>query len=237
MNVDAGLEMMRDAGLQLQAAFPVSELPAWVIDPLEAAGHAPAEFRSLVMFGHGGTRLGESIVGRTEAAADPFDDTSRRLASEFVHRYLEGSDHEVVYPGPALLPLGRMAELADWGRPSPLGLTINSEFGLWLAHRAVLLVNADINIARRRAPHPCDSCDDKPCIAACPAGAVHVDAGFDVTACTQHRVEPDSSCAYQCLARNACPIGSEHRYGPDQMTHHYAASLKSIRIYFESEAS
>lgn len=237
MNVAAGLEMMRAAGLQLQAAFPVAELPAAVIEPLDAAGHRPAQYHSLVIFAHGGTRLWEYLRSKKDELADPFDDTSRRLGRQFVSEYVDSADYDIVYPGPALLPLGRLAELAGWGRPSPLGLTINPDFGLWMAHRVALLVDAPIEIATHPAPHPCDDCVDKPCVAACPVGAVDPVTGFEVASCIEHRTGLDSSCAHQCLARNACPVGAEHRYGPHQMTHHYGASLKTIRNYLESEAS
>ncbi len=197
-----------------------------------------ADYESFVMLGQGGSRLWDYIVAEDRYGRDPFDQASERLAGEFVTGYLDGAAWEMVYPGAALLPLSRLAEHVGWGRTSPLGLTINNEFGLWLAHRVVFLVDADIPIAPPDAfAHPCDSCVDKPCISSCPVGAVDALTGFDIGSCASHRIEPASGCAYQCLARNACPVATEHRYGPAQMAHHYASGLESIRAYYESEAS
>ena len=35
----------------------------------------------------------------------------------------------------------------------------------------------------------------------------------------------------RCVAREACPMGVEHRYDAEQMAHHYGASLATIRRY------
>ena len=226
---------MRDAGLVMQATFSVAELPAWVVDPLAAAGVVVGDFQNLVLLGQGGPALWKYIEKVGVATEHPFDDTSRRLAESFVVDHLGGPAWQVVYPGPALLPLGRLAELAGWGRASPLGLTINDEYGLWLAHRVAFVVDAPLPVIERpSSSHPCDSCDGKPCVSACPVGAVDAHSGFDVVACSEFRVLEGSACALQCLARLACPVGVEHRYGTAQMTHHYASGLASIRRYLNS---
>ena len=230
--------MLRRAGLVLQASIPVGELPLWAAEPMQEVGINPSRYKSFVMLAQGGSRLWDYIVADGRDIRDPFDETSERLAGEFVTEFLEGAAWELVYPGAPFLPLTRLAEHVGWGAPSPLGLTINAEYGLWLAHRAVFLVDAEVQTAPIESfAHPCDSCVDKPCVSACPAGAVDAVAGFTMDLCGHYRIEPGSRCAYQCLARNACPVGTEHRYGPAQMAHHYASGLASIRSYYESDAS
>jgi len=73
-------------------------------------------------------------------------------------------------------------------------------------------------------PHPCDRCSDKPCLAACPAGAVTRDR-FDVPACrTFLGSEGEGTCMDGgCLARNACPVGVDYRYAPEQLRFHMEA--------------
>lgn len=239
MNVESGLAMLRRAGLSMQASWMIEELPDILAAPLAAAAIDHTPYRTFVMLGQAGTRLWETIAqeGLAQSAA-PFDNTSHRLVDRFVTVHADGASYEVVYPGHALLPLGRLAELAGWGRPSPLGLTINDEYGLWLAHRVAFLIDADVTVPHRRASsHPCDTCVAKPCVAACPVGAVDAEAGFDVDTCATFRVAEESVCAHQCLARNACPVGTEHRYGPEQMRHHYESGLVSIRRFYESDTS
>ncbi len=140
----------------------------------------------------------------------------------------------MVYPAPVKLPLGRMAEHVGWGRPSPLGLTINDRYGLWLAHRVVFLVNAPLGLVTTTTTHPCSTCADTPCVSACPVGAVSVDHGFDVHACSRFRLTRDSPCANRCLARLACPVGAEYRYPENQMRHHYRTGLLSIQQFYQA---
>ena len=235
MAIDAGFHMLRDAGLVMQATLPLEILPAWAVEPLTATGVELEDFQSLVLLGQAGTRFWDYIQSVGTETEHPFDDVSKQLAERFVVDHLGNPRWQVVYPGPAPLPLGRLAELVGWGQASPLGLTINDDYGLWLAHRVAFLVDAPLAATRPQAfPHPCDSCAGRPCVAACPAGAIDAASGFDVAACTEFRVLDGSICAYQCLARLACPIGAQHRYGAEQMTHHYASGLASIRHYLES---
>lgn len=235
MTAETGFQMLREAGLVMQATIPLATLPTWAVDSFTAADIAIEDFSSLVLLGQAGTRFWEYIQGTGTRSEDPFDDVSQQLAERFIVDQLGAQKWQVVYPGPAPLPLGRLAELAGWGQASPLGLTINDQCGLWLAHRVAFLVDAPLPATEPAAfPHPCDSCADRPCVAACPVGAVDLAAGFDVTTCTGFRVLEDSVCAHQCLARLACPVGAEYRYGPEQMVHHYASGLDSIRRYLES---
>lgn len=79
--------------------------------------------------------------------------------------------------------------------------------------------------AALHGPHPCDFCRDRPCLPACPVSAVTA-AGFDLSVCRGHLRTPAgrSGCmAVGCLARNACPVGADYRYGDDQLCFHMAA--------------
>ncbi|MCP3976351.1 MAG: hypothetical protein GY720_17845 [bacterium] len=234
MTVQSGFEMFAAAGLVMQASLPVDTLPDWATHPMVPSGVDLSRYQSLVMLGQGGTRLWEYIAATSPRPDDTrFDNTAYGLAEKFVEDHIGGAAWEVVYPGHALLPLGRLAELAGWGRPSSLGLTINDRYGLWMAHRIVFLVDAPAAlVSTDTSGHPCDTCLDTPCVTACPVGAVDATAGFDVDTCAAFRIEVDSVCAYQCLARLACPVAVEHRYGSDQMAYHYGSGLASIRRYY-----
>ena len=233
MSAQSGLDMLAAAGLSMQASLRVVTLPDWAKGPMKAAGICPERYQSLILLGQGGSRLWEFIEATASSSDTRFDDVSGALAEQFVTDHLGGADWEVVYPGRAVLPLGRLAELAGWGRPAPLGLTINAEFGLWTAHRIAFLVDAHVpQLAANPTDHPCDTCVDKPCVTACPVGAVDATTGFDIDTCAAFRIEEDSVCAHQCLARLACPVGIEHQYGAEQMAYHYESGLASIRRYY-----
>lgn len=123
------------------------------------------------------------------------------------------------------LPLQRLGQIAGWHSPSPLGLGINTEFGLWSAYRAVALVEGAFKDNRLPAqPSPCLDCRLRPCLSACPVGALDQTDPPDVPVCYTYRASPDSACARTCLARYACPHAAEHQY-PSSMTAHFYKKL------------
>ena len=225
------MSALAEAGLVLQGVIPVVDLDADIRAAIRTAGTDPDAFESLVLLGQAGRTLWDRRVRHHLDAADPFDDTVRAMVAEWFRSEHPDARWEVVYPGDALLPLGRLAADVGWGEPSPLGLTIHERFGLWVAHRIVFLTDLELAAGdgSAGAGRPCEACRDRPCVPACPVDAVSFRAGFDVETCARHRVAPGTECAFQCLARNACPVGSEHRYGQAQMRHHYSSGLDSIR--------
>lgn len=226
---------LADAGLLLQGSIAVAELDETTRDALTEVGADLRWPTSLVFFGQAGRRLWDTHVQHALDRDDPFDEVARELVEAwFVER---GARVETIYPGPALIPLGTLAAALRWGQPSPLGLTINPTFGLWMAHRWVGLTDAVVTMGPEGAEsvHPCSSCETQDCVSACPVGAVSMMDGFDVATCARHRIEDDSACALQCLSRNACPVGAEHRYGESQMAHHYGSGLRSIRAWLDPQ--
>lgn len=224
---------LAESGLPLQGSLELDALDAGVHTALTDGGHDLARFASLLFFGQGGPTLYERHVNMVRHRPDPFDETSARLVTEWHRTTHPDAAFEIVVPGEAILPLGRLAETLGWGKASPLGLTINPTFGLWIAHRVVALSELVFPPPPGTSHHPCESCADTPCVNACPVGAVSLTSGFDIEVCSRHRVTSESPCALQCLARNACPVGAEHRYGPEQMRHHYSAGLASIRRWLD----
>ena len=182
----------------------------------------------MLLLGSHGSRYWHRVIPLPEAEPHPID----QFVIERVRQPFGQARIQILYPGDHSLPLAELGGLAGWHHKSPLGLGIHPDHGLWYAYRAVVLVNdADVTAALPgAAAHPCLSCDEQPCIAACPSGAVKPD-GFDVTACVNYRLEENSSCKDQCLARLSCPVGKASRYDQDQITYHYRYSLSAIRRF------
>ena len=102
---------------------------------------------------------------------------------------------------------------------------MHPRYGLWHAYRGALLFDVEISVEAPRAViHLCDTCDGKPCLKACPVEAYSAD-GFAYGACLGHvRGSRGAPCRDGgCLDRNACPYGTEYRYGADQQAFHMAA--------------
>jgi len=119
-------------------------------------------------------------------------------------------------------PFQRWAMRAEGLKPSPLGILMHPTYGLWHAYRGALLFDGEIQIEPPREQiHLCDACIQKPCLTACPVGAYSAD-GFAYPDCQSHLKthEGEACMSGGCLARNACPVGAEFRYFPEQQAFH-----------------
>lgn len=174
--------------------------------PAFAASHAQARFAT------------HPMDRWTKEALDP-------VASLFGATALYPSD------GPPYQPFQRWAARAEAVHVSPLRIFIHPAYGLWHAYRAAFLLPADPGLAPRQdANSPCDTCAARPCLSTCPVGAF-TENGFDDRTCARH---VDSSAGVECrlngcLARRACPVGSEYSYPPAQMAFHMEAFLAPRR--------
>ncbi|HTO84225.1 MAG TPA: hypothetical protein VMQ73_18510 [Methylomirabilota bacterium] len=171
------------------------------------------------------------------AAAPELHDGAPNALDRWTRRVVDGIAGAVgataLYPfrGPPYLPFQRWAMRAEPVAPSPLGILIHPDYGLWHAYRGALAFAQPLDLPPRDArPSPCDSCRDKPCLTACPVGAFG-DRGYDVPACIGHIAGPaGAACmAGSCLARRACPVGRAFTYGPPQSAYHMQAFLRSNR--------
>ena len=212
------------AGLNRQHVFALAALPA---DLRASLAELPGE-RQLILLGHAGRRLWDCVRAAGGGGEHPIDDYSRRTVAACLGARLGERHWRIVYPGDSPLGLQRLGELAGWHHASPFMVGIDAEWGSWFAYRAVVLADSDfpVSVAETR-PHPCAACRARPCVAACPAGALH--DGFALAACSDFRLEAGSPCAEGCLARLACPLGVQHRYDAAQIRHSYARSLAMLR--------
>ncbi|MBL0373178.1 4Fe-4S dicluster domain-containing protein [Rhizobium sp. KVB221] len=123
-------------------------------------------------------------------------------------------------------PFQQWAMRAEGLKPSPLGILVHPEYGLWHGYRGALGFGEKIGkVSQPQRIHPCDHCTAKPCLTYCPVDAIKP-ASFDVAACRLHLLSPagrHGCLASGCLARNACPVGAEYRYPDEQLRFHMAA--------------
>ena len=122
-------------------------------------------------------------------------------------------------------PFQQWAMRAEGLRPSPLGILVHPDYGLWHGYRGAIgfLERIDHPPAETRE-HACDHCPDKPCLTTCPANAILPDR-FDVAACRTYLAdEGEGTCMRTgCIARNACPVGANYRYPAEQLRFHMDA--------------
>ena len=224
------------AGLNRHAVFDLAHIPPEILATLGELALPAAGFRQLILIGHGGKALWDAVRQAGNGGPDPIDDYTRQTVEAWFASALPGRRHAILYPGPQPVALQQLGALVGWHHATPFMLGIDEEWGSWWAYRAAVLADSDFApfpaVDRSRSErHPCAPCSARPCIAACPAGAM-ADGRFALQKCVAYRRQPDSPCAHTCLARVACPVGSAHRYDSEQLRHCYAISLQTIREHY-----
>ncbi|HLO62689.1 MAG TPA: hypothetical protein VK165_06955 [Azonexus sp.] len=221
-------DFLDQAGLNRQHVFDLAALPADLAGRLAIQGGE----RQLILIGHGGRRLWECVQASGLGGEHPIDNYSTQTVERWFAACLPGHRYRILYPGEQPIGLQALGELAGWHQPSPIMVGVDRQWGSWYAYRAVVLADTDLQPSVAQSGRsPCLDCPGQPCIAACPAGALR-NGRFNLETCSRFRLQPESPCAHGCLARQACPVGSEHRYEPAQIEHSYSRSLAAIRQYF-----
>jgi len=225
-------------GLNRQAVFDLADLPDGIVSSItdDTAG-----YRQLILIGHGGKALWEAVTKSGIGGADPIDEFTLRTVRQWMAEFQPDHRYAILYPGPQPVALQGLGALAGWHHASPFMVGIDAEWGTWYAYRAVVLADTHfapsqtVDHAPKEVPSggvsPCAACQAKPCIAACPASAM-AGGAFSLQKCVAWRKQADSPCAFACLARVACPVGSDHRYCTEQLAHTYSISLRTIKEHY-----
>lgn len=212
------------AGLNLQAIFDLDGLP----DGMRQSLDPECSYRQLILIGHGGRTLWERVRLSGLDSAHPIDDFSIACVNTWFAEQLPGQRFALVYPGEVPVGLQALGKLAGWHHESPFRVGINADWGSWFAYRAVVLADTSLPASvPLPSESPCATCSGKPCVSACPAGALD-DARFSLPQCIAYRKLPDSRCRHTCVARTTCPVRPEHRYDDAQIAHSYSRSLAMI---------
>ena len=196
----------------------------------------PENPATLVLLGNAGPAMWQAFeaagtTGRHADSTSPLDDWVRDVVTEAANAL--GASPLFPFGGPPHLPFQRWAQRADAVAPSPLGVLIHPDYGLWHAYRGALAFAERLDLPPRDPrPRPCDTCADKPCLTACPVAAFS-DDGYDVPVCVAHISSPAGADCMElgCRARRACPVGQEYVYEPAHAAFHMAAFRRAQNEY------
>ncbi|MXN64979.1 hypothetical protein GR183_08675 [Stappia sp. GBMRC 2046] len=195
----------------------------------DAASVSPA--RTLLVIGSAGPALFQ-LFEKSPEAADGLSDPLDRYTARVLRKVSEDFGFRVVFPfdGPPWHPFQQWAMKAGGFSPSPMGVLAHETYGPWAGFRAAFLSPEVFGTFELNGkPGPCETCEDKPCLSACPAGALSVETGYDVPRCRDHLAKkPEADCFSGCLARRACPYGREFLQSPGQAKFHMIAFLNGI---------
>jgi hypothetical protein len=182
--------------------------------------------RTLVLVGYigaAGWAAFENSPERRDGASDPLDRWSRRVVGALA----EACGGAALYPfdGRPYHPFQRWARRADNVNVSPLGMLIHPRFGLWHSYRGALALAQRLDLPPLAAARsPCETCEARPCLSACPVGAF-APGSYDVEACVDHLSQSEGAECMNggCLARRSCPVGVEFAHEPVQARFHMEA--------------
>lgn len=190
----------------------------------EAFPGQPARF--VVLLGNAGHDMFRRFRIERDPDRQSMDDWTRHTLEPLA----EDLGARALFPfgPPPYWPILTWARRAGAGHVSPLGLNIHPTFGLWHAFRAAFVFPVEFDIPLPKSQHPCESCETRPCLTACPVGAFSGDA-YDVQACVAHlKTNAGEACrSTGCLARHACPVGQGFAYSPLQAQFHMCAFIRS----------
>lgn len=132
----------------------------------------------------------------------------------------------VVFPfgGPPYAPFLRWAKLTGRAWDSPVGMLVHDTTGLMASYRGALLFDAPLKLPVGTQTSPCEACLDRPCLSACPVGALGP-AGYDVPLCHGFL---DSDAGQDCMTRGcrvrrSCPASLGAGRHQEQSAHHMRA--------------
>jgi len=213
-------ETIRSTGLEPRGAFH----PESTDQVPEIAG---APTRTMVLVGNVGPAMWDAFLHAPEHALidAPLDTWTQRVVDTLASAL--GAAPLYPFGGPPYHPFQRWARRAEPVYPSPLGLLIHPDHGLWHAYRAALIFTRHIDLPpRAERANPCESCATKPCLTQCPVAAF-TPGHYDVAGCVRHVLDPSGmACRIDgCLARRACPVGQKSLYPSAQRAFHMSAFL------------
>lgn len=186
---------------------------------LPGDGFAP-DFRSLVLFGPDEPGFWAHLTDQPEwrdGAPDPVDRWSRRVIGKMACDL--GGKAVFPFGGPPYRPFFQWALRSGRAFASPVRFLVHDRAGLFVSYRGAVALREPL--APTPAANPCNSCAARPCLTACPTGALDA-AGYDLPACHAFldRAEGADCLSRGCAVRRACPLS--HAYGrlPEQSAYH-----------------
>lgn len=157
----------------------------------------------------------------SDGQPDPIDRWSSREISSLA----------TAWNGTALFPFGEppYRPFLTWatqsGRSwvSPAHLLVHDQAGLMVSYRGAVALAETLDIPKT-GTSPCPTCADRPCLSACPVGAIS-EAGYDLSACHEYLDTPEGADCMEngCAVRRSCPVSKSYNRNPVQSAHHMKA--------------
>ena len=190
-----------------------------ILGGFDCAGEAdfPTWARTVVLLGPQEPGFWPHLKAQPEwGGPDPLDRWSRRVIGRLACDL--GGKARFPFGGPPYHPFYAWALRTGRIWESPVRLLVHDTQGLLVSLRGALILPhaMDWPVMQR----PCDACD-RPCVSACPAGAVS-EGRYDVATCHSFLDHPDGAdcLAAGCRVRRACPVSQGYARLAEQSAYH-----------------
>jgi epoxyqueuosine reductase len=221
LGLDSGLA---DAGINLAGVLSVRDYDARVPAGWQTRHLLPSA-GSVVVLATGGRAFFRAFRRSADPGCDAF---LVRVIEQVIRREGRATAGYYFEDRGGFADFVELARVAGLGSPSRLGILIHPEYGPWLAIRALLFTERELDPTSPDPSFaPCDGCP-APCASACPGQALPA-TGFDLERCTATTRREDA-CRVGCAARHACVLGQNHRYDADAEAHHRVAALAHLSM-------
>ena len=159
-----------------------------------------------------------------DGAPDPIDRWSKRVIDGLAVSF--GADASYPSDGPPYAPFIAWALATGRFWQSPTGMMIHDTAGLMISIRGALIF-PDPFAPTPAAPSPCDSCEERPCVDACPVGALSDRHAYDVPTCKAYLAsDAGHDCMNKgCVVRRICPVSQQFDRPAAQSAFHMRAFL------------
>ena len=183
----------------------------------------PEEVATLVLLGPLEPGFWPAFTASPEYRDDtphPLDRWSLRVITGMAERL----DATPFFPfgGPPYQPFIAWAKASGRAHSSPVGLLVHDTAGLMISYRGALGFAERIE-APAPPPNPCETCQTRPCLTACPVDAF-ASGSYDVAACKTDLDRPGNDCMTRgCAVRRACPVSRDYGRLEAQSSFHMRA--------------
>lgn len=154
----------------------------------------------------------------SDGAPDPVDRWSRRVIGGLACDL--GGKAYFPFGGPPYRPFYAWALRSGRAWRAPVTLLVHDRAGLMVSYRGAIGLRERLALPEP-GPCPCESCADRPCLGACPVGAL-TGAGYDLAACHAFLDTPEGAdCLTRgCAVRRACPVSQRYGRVAEQSAYH-----------------
>ncbi|MDP3338931.1 MAG: ferredoxin [Frigidibacter sp.] len=153
-----------------------------------------------------------------DGRANPIDRWSRRVIGKMACAL--GGKAYFPFGGPPWRPFQAWALRSGRAWASPVVFLVHEEMGLFASYRGAIALRERLVLPGPAVP-PCEACEARPCLTACPAGAL-TGRGYDVPACHEFLSGPSGADCLDrgCAVRRACPVSAGHARLQVQSAYH-----------------